>query len=124
MVIAILLTILIAAFSKAVMDVLNFHYGESLFVKAKNKFFWDPLLSHLNKYKNGDPTQGPRFFGSTTFFVWTTDAWHLFQMINSLFYTVAVTLGYVKFGILGVIIVWVSTKLWFELSYRMLYTKG
>lgn len=34
-----------------------------------------------NKYKNDDPSQGPKFWGSTTFFVAFTDGWHLLKLI-------------------------------------------
>lgn len=42
----------------------------------KKQNWWNPNISWKNKYKNNDPTQGPKFFGSTTFLVWLTDAWH------------------------------------------------
>ncbi len=42
-----------------------------------NQQYWNPNISWKNKYKNGDYTQGPKFPGSTTVFVWTTDAYHL-----------------------------------------------
>ena len=43
-----------------------------------NKQFWDNRQSWRNKYRNGDPEQGPKYVGSTTFLAWTTDAKHLF----------------------------------------------
>ena len=78
--VAILLSIA-AGISKAVMDKVNFHFSESIFVK-RNRLFWNPVYSSMNKYKDGIKSHGSKFFGATTFFVWTTDAWHLFQMIN------------------------------------------
>lgn len=89
-----------SSIAKAVMDKLQFAYCSSVF--SRNWFaslYWNPVLSHRNKYKtvttiliiNGVATyqikQVPKFFGATTFLVWTTDAWHLFQMIflSSLF---------------------------------------
>ena len=76
----------IAGVCKAVMDVLQFHFWKSIFNNSKyKKYFWDPSVSWLNKYKDFEAqNQIPRYFGSTTFLVWTTDAWHLFQMINNL----------------------------------------
>jgi len=38
--------------------------------------------SWKNKYKKGDPKQGVKFFGSTTFLVWLTDIHHLTRTIN------------------------------------------
>ena len=69
------------------MDKLQFHYDKSIFKNFKNQQFWDGRISWKNKWKNGDKEQGEKFPGSSTFFVFTTDAWHLFQSIflNSLF---------------------------------------
>lgn len=50
-----------------------------------NPQWWWPRLSTNNKYKNGDPAQGPKFFGSTTFLVWTTDKYHLNRMLRNVF---------------------------------------
>jgi len=43
--------------------------------------WWAGHESWINKYKNGDKEQGPKFPGSTTVFVWVTDGWHFFQAI-------------------------------------------
>jgi len=77
-----ILLVSIAGMSKAIMDNLQFHYNRSIF-KNNDKYnqnFWDPNLSWVNKYKEGSMTI-PKFFGSTSYFVFLTDAWHLFQMI-------------------------------------------
>ena len=52
--------------------------------------FYDPFIDHPfwgrkgwhNKYKDGHPSLGPRFPGSTTIFVWITDGWHLCKAIH------------------------------------------
>lgn len=92
-----LLLIFLAGMFKAVMDVLQFHYSKSIFEHHSDKF-WDPSVSWINKWKNSSAVT-PRFFGSTTFLVWVTDGWHLFQMLflSSIFlalvnYTPIVTL--------------------------------
>lgn len=58
-------------------DACDHHYDR---VKAKLPFISDKYfnndLSWRNKYKNGDPAQGPLFPGSTGVFVFTTDFWH------------------------------------------------
>jgi len=72
--------IFVAAVSKAIMDKVRFHYSTSIF-KDKNELFWNPSKSWKNKWKNGDSTQGEKFWLSSTVLVFTTDAWHLFQMI-------------------------------------------
>ena len=68
----------LAAIFNAVMDTLSFRYSTSIFSNyPKLKQYLDPSVSWENKYKNGDPAQGPRFFGSETFLVFLTDGWHL-----------------------------------------------
>lgn len=82
-----LVFIIISTFSKSIMDKLQFHYDKSIFKNFKNQQFWDGRISWKNKWKNGDKEQGEKFPGSSTIFVFSTDAWHLFQSIflNSLF---------------------------------------
>jgi hypothetical protein len=49
------------------------------FPSSYNPLWWDASQSWPNKYKNRDQYQGPRYFGSTTFFVQPTDAKHSFS---------------------------------------------
>lgn len=72
--------IILAGISKAVMDKIQFHYSKSIF-KTLDPLFWNPQESWKNKWRGGDPDNGEKFFGSSTFFVLFTDAWHLFQSI-------------------------------------------
>jgi hypothetical protein len=83
-VIVTLLLVAVSGLAKAVQDTLTFHFSSSVF---KNLPAWNPILSWKNKWKNGDPLQGERFWGSSTVFVFVTDAWHLAQFfrINLLF---------------------------------------
>lgn len=43
----------------------------------------DPNVTWRNKYKNGDPLQGPKFLGSTGPFVGFTDPYHAFRLIRN-----------------------------------------
>ena len=43
---------------------------------------WAGPHSWANKYRNGDPAQGPAFWGSTTLFVLATDCWHLMNAVT------------------------------------------
>lgn len=72
------LILILSAISKAVMDTCACCFTTSIF-KNKNPLFWNYKISWKNKWKNGDPTQGEKFWGSSTIFVSFTDAWHLFQ---------------------------------------------
>ena len=46
------LLLFIAGVSKAIMDKVNFHFSESIFIKYNGQF-WNPVYSSLNKYKDG-----------------------------------------------------------------------
>ena len=64
-----------------------------------NDQFWKPSKSGANKYKNGDPKQGPRFPGSKTWLVFVTDGYHLTRFADHFFMTGAVVFkitGYEK----------------------------
>jgi hypothetical protein len=60
---------------------INYHYHNGFKTRYKNANdqFWNPELSWKNKYLNGDPKNGPKFYGSTTSLVFTTDAYHLLR---------------------------------------------
>jgi hypothetical protein len=88
----------LAAMAYAVMWTLQFHFEGSIFSSFKNQQYWNADVSWTNKWKNGDKTQGEKFFGSSTFFALLTDAFHLFQFIflNSILFTIAI---YIKFPV-------------------------
>jgi len=49
-----------------------------------NSQFWDNRISWENKYKNNDEKTGkPKYFGSTTFLVATTDGKHLADLVSN-----------------------------------------
>lgn len=75
---------LLAGMFEAVMDKLQFHYYLSIFKNFKNQLFWNPNISWRNKYKDGNPAEGEKFFLSKTLFVGFTDAWHLFKLLRTL----------------------------------------
>ena len=52
--------------------------------------WWNPQKSWKFKWKNGDPKQGEKFWLSSTWLVWTTDAWHLFKSLMEMSLLVAV----------------------------------
>lgn len=81
MLLILIIVLIISAIGKAVMDVVRFHFGRSIFKRYTGSYFFDPTLSWLNKYRDRNPTLGERFSGSTTVFVFITDLWHLAQFI-------------------------------------------
>jgi len=91
-----IIALLFISFSAyAVMWTLQFRFSESIF-RNLNKNYWNPAFSWMNKWsvskslkeyiENPNSGKGERFPGSSTIFVWLTDAFHLFQFIflNSL----------------------------------------
>lgn len=113
-----IILLLIAAVAKAIMDALQFN---SLLNRSP---YWNPTVSWRNKYKfytGNAATSEPAFFGSTTFFVFLTDGWHLMQFIflNSLF--ALMILHKQRFGlIIDFIAMRVIFGVIFEITYRSL----
>ena len=62
---------------------ISHHYSsfKTVFPKANDRY-WNPEYSWMNKYKGGDQHAGPKYFGSTTFLAWTTDAYHLTNTVS------------------------------------------
>ena len=75
-------------------ELVKWHYQDfqSMFPEADPQFF-DPHISWSNKYKNGDPMQGPKFIGSTTAFVGATDWYHMARTFRNSFMIVSITLA-------------------------------
>jgi hypothetical protein len=113
--------IILAAICVSVMDVVQFHFYGSVF--AKYPKFCNPETSWKNKYKEG--TTIPKFFGSTTFLVWTTDLWHLAKMIAIISFLLAIVFYKVhfSFGMDLTILLTVYTGI-FELFYSKLLMKN
>ncbi len=63
---------------------LQFRYDgfKRVFPKANDKWY-NPAISWRNKYKNGDPSQGAKYFGSTSFLVGGTDAYHATRTVSN-----------------------------------------
>lgn len=70
-------TLFLAGAADGLSQDLLFHYNEfERTTGVENHQYWDPNISWRNKYKNGDPSAGAKFFGSTTFLVGLTDGYH------------------------------------------------
>ena len=104
--------LIISTMAKATMDNIgrNQWYG-----------WWNKNNSSKYKYKNGDSKQGPKFFGSTTFLVWTTDGWHFFQMIylNCLIFSLLLWEPQINV-VMDFLIASTTFKISFELFYRII----
>jgi len=115
-----IILIVLAGICNAIMDVLKTRYNTSIFSSCKNQTWLKPALSWRNKWKDGDPLNGPKFFGSTTFLVFLTDFWHLTKFLM---------LGFISFAIVfsNPIIVWyVDFLLYyctFTIPFEIFYNK-
>lgn len=58
-----------------------------------NPGYWNPYISWVNKYKNGDPAQGRAYIGSTTWLAWTTDGYHLSRTTSRFFLFGSITIS-------------------------------
>ena len=96
---------ILSGISKAVMDL-----SEESKIKG-NPLFWHKNKSWQNKWKNGDKTQGERFWGSSRWFVLFTDAWHLFGVLFRAFYAKV----YICIGLL------ISINIWYSFGALVVY---
>ena len=75
-------------------ETLKFHPDSffHVFRRAK-KEFWHPDISWLNKYKDGNPSNGPKFWQSTKSLVSLTDGYHLVRLIRNWFIILAIIIS-------------------------------
>lgn len=115
--------VIFASIFKSIMDTLQFRYEKSIFSKF-NKYWWNPNFSWMNKWKYRDRQNGERFFGSSTFFVWVTDAWHFFQHFMITFMIASIVLYQKQFGILiDFAILYLVYTCTFELFFSKIWTR-
>ena len=69
--------LLVAAWSKGVQDSIAHHNS----LKARGQW-WDSDISWQWKYAANSNNTREKFWGSTRWFVFVTDAWHCFAMVN------------------------------------------
>jgi|2_EtaG_2_1085320.scaffolds.fasta_scaffold02313_2 hypothetical protein len=111
----------LAGLAEAIMDTVQFHYGKSIFSKF-DPYFWDPSISWKNKYKDGKPEAGPRFQGSTTFFVGLTDGWHLAKLCRNLFLFIGIFfLAYTYCDLWSVVLHVILCRLIYGIGFTVFY---
>lgn len=129
MITIIMVLLVCSGVAKSVKDTLQHHYLGSVFSRL-NPLFWDASKSWLNKYKADVYPLQPKFFGSTTFFVFVTDAWHFFDTIQSTCWQVSLSLllcsyfGLEWYWFLAFLLgVKILVSVPFEITYRALFVK-
>jgi hypothetical protein len=122
----VVILILLSGICKGIQDQTMFHWGLS-WTKYLKGLFWNPLISWKNKYKNGDPKQGPKFWGSTTFLVGVTDAWHLFGGIGRILDRTIVVLVYASltdFKWYIYVLIWIGLFIFYTIGFKLFYHKS
>lgn len=116
----VIIILIIGGMSNAIMDVLRFRYSTSIFKNFKNQQWWNPILSSANKWKNGDKSQGERFWGSSRWFVRFTDAWHFFQgmMFTCFFLSIILYQPFINWWADFIIMYFI-----FTFTFQMFYSK-
>lgn len=115
------LLIAFAGVSEAIMDKVQFHYDKSIFSDPKYKqIFWNPDLSWVNKWKDSSARE-EKFAGSSTIFVFTTDAWHLFKFYRNSALFVGLPLLFLN--PMHIIISMVIARIIYGLSFTLFFDK-
>lgn len=93
-----------AGMSSGVLDTITHRWSSSVFAEYPDHYdrdWWYPGVgdpnggSWMNKYKDWPEDTSARFFGSKTFLVFVTDAWHFFKFLYNTFFTLAILLPFV-----------------------------
>ena len=114
------LLITFAAVSESIMDKIQFHYDKSIFKNSKyNQLFWNPIESWKNKWKEDLKTE--KFIGSSTLFVFTTDAWHLFKFFRNT--SLFIGLPLIAIGDMNVILSAVIARVIYGLTFTLSFDK-
>jgi hypothetical protein len=114
------LFITFAAVSESIMDKIQFHYDKSIFKNSKyNQLFWNPIESWKNKWKEDLKTE--KFIGSSTLFVFTTDAWHLFKFFRNT--SLFIGLPLIAIGDMNVILSAVIARVIYGLTFTLCFDK-
>ena len=115
-----LILVSISGLAECIMDKLQFHFFETPFSDFKNQLFWNPQLSWMNKWKDGDPKLGEKFPGSSTLFVGLTDAWHFFKLIHNL--TIFTGLFFISisgFNLIWMILLFLIARILFGIFFSL-----
>ena len=122
-----IILVALAAVCNSIMDILRDKFEQSVFSnKNLDRRYWDAKISWQNKWHGGNRNLGEKFFGSSTFLVFLTDAWHFFQflMFSCIEFSVALLFG---LGLIQTILIFIGLKvvrtLVFEICWKYLFKK-
>jgi hypothetical protein len=116
-----LILVAASAVAESIMDKIQFHYDKSIFSQDNYKqTFWNPNLSWVNKWKDSSAKQ-EKFLGSSTIFVFTTDAWHLFKFFRNTFLFIGLPL--LSFGSMNIILAAILARIIYGLVFTICFDK-
>lgn len=116
-----LILVAASAVAESIMDKIQFHYDKSIFSQDNYKqTFWDPTKSWVNKWKDSSAKQ-ESFLGSSSIFVFTTDAWHLFKFFRNTFLFIGLPL--LSFGSMNIILAAILGRIIYGLVFTICFDK-
>ena len=124
-----LLLVALAAICNAVMDVISFHYKQSIFTKY-NPQWWNPAISWKNKYIDWDNDvrmEKVIYIGnlfSIKYPTFLTDAWHFFKSLMIVLLGFAIVFYNPVVNIyVDIILVGLAWNLIFNVFYNKIFKK-
>jgi hypothetical protein len=114
---------IIASVSYGIMWTLQFRFYRSVFFSLENEQFWNPKLSWKNKWKLKEGRMVEKFPFSSTFLVFLTDAFHLFQFffLNSIIILISLLVS--QLYEINIIIMFVGIRTLFGLIFTVLFDR-
>jgi hypothetical protein len=81
--------LILASIMKVISDTIKFHWYSSIFGKLSinsRLYKWlNPDIAWMNMYKEGYKPLGEKFWGSSRWFAFISDGWHLFDLLKTIF---------------------------------------
>jgi len=87
-----ILLFVITAMCNALMDVIQFHWDDFRWKDKVNEQWWNPAISHLNKYIDGIKANGKIYKGWLGWVSNFLDAWHFSKMIMIILFALSAIL--------------------------------
>jgi len=110
-----------SAVAEAIMNKIKFHYDKSIFSQDNHKqIFWDITKSWVNKWKDSSARE-EKFLGSSSIFIFTTDAWHLFKFFRDTFLFIGLLL--LSFGTMNIILATILARIIYGLVFTICFDK-
>lgn len=88
--------------------------------------FWNDSKSWTNKWKNNDHAQGEKFWGSTRYFSFIMDGWHLmkFFWLILLFLVIVLYQRITEYVLVDILILYIVFGIGHELFFKLLLTRN